>query len=190
MGTSKIQIISNAISLIGKGPITTIADAGKFATFADSWYDMTLPSVLSQGNWRFATAIQSLSLLVDSPSVDDWAYAYQLPANYLSLVRLYPYSTDFMIYENKLLYSNFYASTGLKVEFRFKPAESRFPDYFTEYFTYYLAQRLGMCASINSEILQQLKMWEMDAKSKAFGANGSSIPNQSIRSNPFIDVRG
>lgn len=187
MATTKIQIIRNAIAFLGEGSITTVSSGGQFASFAEDIYDLTISAVLAKENWRFATAIVSLSQLVNEPIVDEWMYIYQLPADYLSLIRLYPDNRDFQIYQNKLLYANV---NELKVEYRFKPDESRFPRYFEEYFTYYLAGRLALTAGISKETVALLEKKEESAYKGAIAADGSSHPTNSIKDAPYINIRG
>lgn len=187
MATTRIKIISNAIALLGKGPITTVSSGGQFASFVNNMYDLTISSVLAKGNWRFATALIELSQSVNEPIVDDWQYIYQLPADYLTLVRLYPDNREFQIYQNKLLYSNY---SELKLEYRFAPDESRFPVYFEEYFTYYLAVRLAPTAGITGETVKDLAEFANSAYVGAISVDGASHPNVGIPGVPYIDVRG
>ncbi len=186
MAFTKIQIISNALSLIGKGPITAIADAGDFGKHAENMYDMTIESILAADDWRFATAIQELSKLVSVPIVDNWTYIYQLPANCLAIRRFYPDTRDFETYENGLIYSN---TDNLYIEYRFKPDESRFPIFFVEYFIYYLAQTLALTASLG-EISAKLEEMTLGKYYRALASNASSHPTTSIKDNPVINARG
>jgi len=187
MATTRIQIVRNAIAFLGEGSITTVSSGGQFATFAEDIYDLTISAVLAKDNWRFATAIIPLSRLESEPIVDEWKYIYQLPADYLSLIRLYPDNRDFQIYQNKLLYSNY---SELKLEYRFKPDESRFPKYFEEYFTYYLSGRLALTAGISKEMIAILEKKEETSYKGAIAADGSSHPTISIKDAPYINVRG
>jgi hypothetical protein len=184
---TKVQIIANAIALLGKGPIATISSGGDFASFAENMYDLTISSVLAKGNWRFATAIVALSQLVAEPPVDDWQYAYQLPATYLALVRLYPDSRQFQIYENKLMYANFNSAS---IEYRFLPDASRFPPHFVEFFTYYLASVIALTGGLTGDIVTRLENKADKALGSALATEGASNPNYAIRGVPYIHVRG
>ncbi len=187
MPLTKAEIISRTVELLGKGPIASTLSAGKFAQVVDNFYELLLPATLAINNWRFATAIQQLSRLVAVPIVSDWSYAFQLPANFLALRRLYPHTTDFQIYENKLLYAN---ASELTLEYRFVPDASRFPEYFVEYFIYRIGVRLAVFASADETTLGAFKGLEKEAYVSALFADGSSHPTQPIQSAPVIDCRG
>lgn len=186
MPLTKIEIISRVNELLGKGPITTIAGSGKFAESIENMYDLLLPAILSVDNWRFATAIKPLSRLVATPIVSNYSYAFQLPADFLSLRRLFPHTLDFQIYENKLLYAN---RIELTAEYRFKPDESRLPESFVLFFIYRLAGMMAISASIDDETSAKINRSEEIFYKNALFADSSSHPSLAIQSNPFLECR-
>lgn len=185
MAYTKIEIISLALTALGKGPVTSLAGAGEFAAAADNVFDMLLEAELSAGNWRFATAITQLSQLVATPPSDEWTYAYQLPGNYLACLKLDPH-IDYQIYEDKI-YTN--TSTTLYMEYRFKPEYSRLPSYFVKFFMYELASYLALAVANQPKYADQMQAKRDDAYALASFADSSSHPAVGFQNNPFIDVR-
>lgn len=186
MALTKVQIISNAINLLNKGPITSISDGGVFSSAAESTFDYLYPSIISKSNWRFATKLIQLSLLVDEPIVDNWTKIFQLPPDYLALHRTYPYTLDFTIYENKKLYTNL---SEMKLEYRFLPAVTLLPDYFVEYLTYELAANLGLSGAASESLYTKLVEKANKRRREATATDAKSHPNTAIISNPIIDAR-
>ncbi len=185
MAWNKIQIISLSLQLLGKNAIESIEAAGDYANAASAHFDLLLPAELSKFNWRFATALVQLARMVEVPLVDTWRYVYQLPADYLSLWKMYP-QTIYQIYENKKLYANV---DTLKVEYRFMPAISLLPAYFVQYLSTRLAQILAVSVAENKTYADRMEkdagMWLLQALS----ADAQAHPNQSTVNNPFVDVR-
>lgn len=189
MPFTKVQIISNALTLLGKGPITTISEAGEFAQAVEQAFDYLYPSAISKNAWRFATKIQQLSLTVDTPLVDRWQYIYQLPPDYLSLVRLYNNTLDFQIYEDKL-YTNVGSTSPIYIEYRFLPEVTALPSYFVEFFTYLLAENYATSISNQEHYIQIMSQKARLSLSEALAADSQSHPNEGIKHYPYINVRG
>jgi hypothetical protein len=185
MALNKIQIISQALSLIGIPGTQSIDPNNKDQVFAEQAFDFLYPTTLAKEDWRFATAIQQLSQLVETPIIDEYRYAYQLPAGFLAIVRPYNLSR-FQIYEDKL-YSN---ENELKLEYRFEVDISKAPDYFTEYMIYVLAEylTLALAEKIEYETILRQKKKETGDRAAYLDAQGHS--NFQIQFNPFIDIRG
>ena len=185
MAFTRIRIISAALTALGKGPVNDIATAGEFGDAADIAYDLLYPSLLSSDNWRFNVAIRQLSVLVNSPPVDEWRFALQLPSDYLSLVRTYPLINDFQIFEDRM----FTNTDNIKLEYRFEPNESLLPAYFVEYFVYSLAEFLALAVALQESYAKEMAAKREIAYSKALFTDGQSHPNRAVVSSPFVAVR-
>ena len=107
--SSKVNIISNAISMLGHAPIVSLTNGDNMVVAAEQAFDMLLPAVLSQNNWRFATQIQQLSESVEVPP-QPWSAIYLLPAGWLKTIRVYPNIYVWDIYENSKIYAQFICS--------------------------------------------------------------------------------
>ncbi len=185
MAFTRIQIISQALTLLGKGPVNDLVSAGEFGAAADQTYDLLYPYLLGTDNWRFNVAIKQLSVLVDSPPVDRWRFALQLPSDYLSLVRTYPLINDFNIYEDKI----FTNTDDISLEYHFEPDEFLLPAYFVAYFVYSLAEHLALAVALQESYAKEMAAHREIAYAKALFTDAQSHPTQSIVSGPFITTR-
>lgn len=154
MAQSKVSIISNAITLLGHAPITSLINGDTMVVTAEQAFDMLLPSVLAQNNWRFATQIQQLSESVEVPPAP-WKTIYLLPAGWLKTIRVYPNIYVWDIYENSKIYAQFQGTWFM--EYVFTPDIAKLPAHFVEYFMYVLAAYLALSNAQKPEYYQQLE---------------------------------
>lgn len=145
MATTKTDIVSLAVMLLGHKPIITLDNADDLVISASQAYDVLLPSVLSTGNWRFSMTIQQLSLSPIIPPVDTgWQNVYYLPSGYLKNIRIIPNNYVYDIYANGLIYTNWGTQTPVYMEYAFLPDPSQLPGYFINYFIYEIAIFLAL----------------------------------------------
>lgn len=190
MPMTKVQVISNAITLLGKKPIISLEQQGDLVTAAEQAFDFLFPTALSTGFWRFATTIVELNRVVPDPIGGYYSYAYQLPANYLKLVHLWPHNYDYDMYEDGKMYSNFNNSgQPLFMEYNFMPVYQNVPDYFWLYFVYEIAQYL--CLS-NAQMVQYFSVLQ-PLRDKNWGialaADAQNRPQFPLQSKPMITRR-
>ena len=141
MATSKVSIISNAITLLGHAPITSLDDGDQMVVAAEQAFDMLYPGALSRNNWRFATQIQQLSELTETAPFP-WQTIYALPAGWLKTIRVYPNIYVWDIYENSKIYAQY--SGDFYMEYVFQPDISKLPAHFVEYFVIEIAAYLAL----------------------------------------------
>src|SRR5690606_24678298 len=117
-------------------------------------FDMLLPALLSQNNWRFATQIQQLSQSVETPP-DPWKTIYLLPAGWLKTLRVYPNIYVWDIYENSKIYAQYQGEFFM--EYVFTPDVSKLPSHFVLYFVKEIAAYLALSNAERPDYYQQLK---------------------------------
>jgi len=182
MAVTKTVIVSNAITLLGHAPITSLDNADKMVTAAVQAFDFLLPDVLSQNNWRFATKIQPLTLLVEKPP-EPWTAMYQLPSGFLKLLRLYPNIYEFDLYNNSKLYTLLGVpsseSQPFSIEYIFMPQVEQLPPRFTVYFAYVIANYLALSNAQRPDYASYLRQ-ECQAKyAMAAASEAQNRPNYS-----------
>lgn len=187
MPSTKVQVISQALTLIGAPPIQSLEDQNSIVTAAVQAYDFLLPSSLQEGPWRFAVTIQQLSQLVEKPVVQQWQYIYQLPANFLKTIHLYPQNYDFEFYENGKMYSNLIGP--LWMEYVFQPVQENIPDYFNKYFAYELATYLALSSAQNVQYATYLAGQRDFQKAVAMSIDAKNRPQTPLWSCPIINNR-
>ena len=178
-----IEICSNALNLIGHGPIASFTDGGAGANTAYALYNTTYENLLSLHRWRFASGKASLSRLTAAPQ-NEWTYAFQLPANYIVATKVYP-KVDYEIYEDKI-YAN--AST-VDLDFIFKPDESQLPSYFVRLLEFNLASIFAIPVTDNSSKAEEYRRLYDTALRRARFTDAQARPPRPIVDSPFIDVR-
>jgi hypothetical protein len=186
MAITKVQIISNALLLLGHSPISSLSGGDALVVAADSAFDYKLPSALATGNWRFAVQRQQLSLLVDAPP-PPWQYQYLLPAGYLKTIMVYPHIYNWEIYTNERLYT---MSNGeLWMEYVFQPDVSHLPYYFVDYFIYELASFLALSSAEKVEYYSALEQKRIRMQAMAGAIDAQNRPNFSQVAFPVLDNR-
>ncbi|MBT5235810.1 MAG: hypothetical protein HOM18_10975 [Candidatus Marinimicrobia bacterium] len=122
-----IDIASNALLLIGESPIASFTEDTVAALIAANLYSSTFESLLTLHPWRFASTKATLSRLTAAP-VNQWKYAYQLPADFLVAQHIDEGNDNYQIYADKLYSDN----TTMVLDYTYKPDESFLPAYFTQ----------------------------------------------------------
>ncbi|MDX2368820.1 MAG: hypothetical protein QNK36_10510 [Colwellia sp.] len=188
MSLSKVQVISNAIAILGHSPIVNLDEGDDLVVAAEQAYDMLLPSVLSQSNWRFAVQIQQLSLLVETlPTEVPWKYVYALPADFIKTIRVIPQSYDWEIFQNKRIYSN--VTGPFFMEYVFQPSESLVPLYFWHYFTHEVAGYLSLSNAQKPEFYNAIESKRTLLLSMAAAADAQNRPQSSQVDFPMLSSR-
>lgn len=191
MPLTKVQIISNAISLLGKGITQSLINQGPIVAAAEQAYDMLLPSDISTAFWRFAVKQPvSLNMLNFTPIGGYWQYAYQIPADYLEMIHLYPQTYDWEIYENNWLFSNFNNQyQPLFMEYQFLPTPTALPPYFVEYFVYRIASYLAISSAQNVQYAQYLDQKMIFHKGVAQAKDAQNRPQTPMQNAPALSGR-
>lgn len=162
--TTKVDIVSNAFTNLGRGPVSDIdpSSAEPIVVTASKKYDLLVLNELSDARWRFATLTRDLNRLTAVPPVERFSDAFQLPADYLNMQQTRPH-IEFNIYENKL-YAN---STEMQIDYTAKLDEDRFPAYFTLLMEYSLTTDMAMPLTQQSSLMDK---WEVRYKQQMLRA--------------------
>jgi hypothetical protein len=185
-----VQIISQALTLLGKAPILNLTNQSDIVTAADQAFDMLSTATFSEGFWRFATTIIELQQSVNTPIGGYWFYAYPLPADYLKLVHLWPHTYNFEIYENNQLYSNFNNSgQPFFLEYVFQPEVVNWPPYFIKYFIFELAAYLALANAQRPDYYSELDRKKGIELAIALAADAQNRPPTPLQSQPMITRR-
>jgi len=178
-----IEICSNALTMIGHGAIASFTDGGAGANTAAALYETTYESLLSQHRWRFATAKVTLNQLTSSP-LNEWSYAYQLPANYISGFGVHP-RVDYEIYEDKLLTN----ANNIDLDYVFKPDESKMPAHFQRLLEFNLASIFAIPVTDNSSKAGEYHSMYEDQLRRARYTDSQARPADAIVDSPLVDAR-
>ena len=178
-----IEICSNALIMVGHGPIASFTDGGAGANTAAALYNTTYESLLSQYRWRFASAKQTLNKLTASP-LNEWTNAFQLPSNYIVAIGIHP-RVDYEIYEDKILTN----ASAIDLDYIFKPSESKLPGYFQRLLEFNLASVFAIPVTDNSTKAEEYRKMYEDQLKRSRYTDSQARPVDAIYDSPLIDAR-
>lgn len=180
---SKIRCISNALVLIGELPLSDISEDRYDGTAAANLFEVIYENELQSNRWRFSVTKKALSRLVAAP-LNQWQYAYQLPADMLLPIGMYP-PQPYEIY-GQHLYTN---ASAVELEYQFKCDVSRCPAYFSLLVSYAIAKNVAKPVT-ESENAKVNATNDYDSQRKrALFADAQGRPSQTIMHSPFTDNR-
>jgi hypothetical protein len=183
--SSKIQLISNALILIGDLPVTSLSGNSRAETVANNLYDNIVQNELTKFRWGFARKQAQLSLTVDEPIGTEWQSIYQLPTDMLVLIKLSP-SIRYQILGDKV-YCNY--SGTLYCDYIANVSESEWPVYFSKMIEYALAMDFAPSIRDSASSMQLLANQYLNASRMARFTDSQQHPQTPIQDQPFINVR-
>lgn len=186
MAQSKVNMISNAIALLGHAPISSLTNGDQMVVAAEQAFDMLLPAILAQNNWRFATQIQQLSESVEVPPIP-WQTIYLLPAGWLKTIRVYPNIYVWDIYENSKVYAQY--SGVWFMEYVFQPDISKLPPHFVQYFVYEIAAYLALSSAQRPDFYAPLEAKRTTAYAMCAAVEAQNRPQFTQATFPVLNNR-
>lgn len=177
----KIDLISDAMILIGANPISSINE-GTEGVVAEALYEDTYKGLLSLHSWRFATKKALLNRLTDAP-LNEFSYQYQLPSDIITVVKTYD-NSDYEIYEDKL-YSN---NTSVQIDYRYRVDETNLPSYFVMTLKFLLAAQFAIPITDNSQRAQTYEGLYERQLARAKNIDSSSRPQDAIADSPLTSL--
>jgi len=182
---SKIDLISNALILIGDSPINSLTGNGPAQQVGNNLYDNIVQNELTKHRWGFARRKAQLSLLVDEPLDNDWQSIYQLPSDLLVLIKLNP-NVGYQVYGDKV-YTNL--SQTLHCDYIRNVSESEWPVYFSKMIEYALAKDFASSIRDNPASADRMAAEYVNAYNMARYTDSTQHPQTPILNAPFIEVR-
>lgn len=173
MALTKTNIISNAVTQLGHAPVVSLIDQDELVVAAEQAYDMLLPSVLSQGNWRFASKIEQLSQLVETPP-QPYLYVYQLPSGWLKTLSVWPNTYDWDIFHGNKIYT--FQSGTWYMQFIYQPDVSLLPPWFVNYFVFEIAAYLALSNAEKTEYYSALESKRVQMQALAHAVETQNRP--------------
>ena len=181
----KLDLISSALILIGDAPLSAIGDGTKADIVSSKLYDNVVDFELSKHRWGFARKKVQLTLTVDTPEDSEWRSIYQLPADMLTLIKIYP-NVPYRIIGDKL-YCNL--SQDLFCDYIYSVAEADWPAYFAKVIEYALAKDFAVAVRDSSAAKVEMAAEYEIASRMARFADSQQHPQEPLHNRPFIDVR-
>ena len=185
--TTSIEIISAAISLVGKQQsVNTVDGGGALAFDAEKFYNMIVTAELGSNRWRFAQKFQQISTLTTlSPGFNGWLYQCQVPSDCIMIQAIYP-DIVYTVLGEYILTKSQHAIT---LVYSHTVPVSKWPPAFSMYVTWNLASMLGLSVTNSDRMMARLAKGTTTWESRALFADGQSCKTKPFRSNPYVDVR-
>lgn len=181
---SKIDLISNALILIGDTPINDLAGNERRKVVSSNLYDNIVQNELSKHRWGFARQKAQLSLILAAP-VDEWERAYQLPSDLITLIGLSP-RIDYQVYGSQV-YCNY--SQALYCDYIYNAPENEWPVYFAKMIEYALARDFSTSIRDSTSTRAEMAAEYENASRMARYTDSQQHPQTPIKSRPLIEVR-
>lgn len=188
---SKLQLISDALVLLGEKPLTALTDNRYGATVGTRLFDRIYENELQSNRWRFAVKKAALDALSEDP-LNEWQNAFELPADMLMPIGVYP-AAPYEIY-GAALYTN---ADSVEMDYLFKPtiddtiasSSDGIPAYFTQLLTYALARDMVKPITESDSGVQVFEAKYIRQRDRALFADAQGRPNKAIVHSPFTQVR-
>ena len=188
MALSAIALCSRALIRIGASTIASFDDGTAEAEVAANLYPSIRDAMLSSHPWTFATAQAALPRLAAAP-VADYAYAYQLPPDFLRVLSAGPSGRGqglvYRISETRLHTD----ADSVVLTYVFRPDEASFPPFFDQALIARLAAEFCVPlteSTARTEFLYKLSEGEFRA---AKLVDGQQHTPSAITSFPLVEVR-
>ncbi len=185
--TTDIEIISAAISMVGKQQTTnTIDGGGALAVDAEKLYSVLVTAELGSNRWRFAQTFKQISILTTlTPTFAGWIYECEVPADCIMIQAIYPNCNYTVMGDRILTQSN----QPLTVVYSHTVPVSKWPPAFSMYIVCHLATLLGISVTNSDRMLARIAKEMTTWESRALFADAQSCSTLPFRFNPYVDVR-
>lgn len=179
---TKIEIISNALILLGDNPLSSLTEDTTGAVLGANLYEQTYRAMLSSHRWRFAVKKLSLSKLSSKPNTG-YSYAYSLPSDIVYLIK-----TDSRAYQ--IYGSEIHSNTNtLEIEYVFRVEEDKLPAYFIKAIEYNLAYQFAVPLTGDISKGEYYQRLYKSAIATARNLDSSQHPQETFQSSPYTEVR-
>ena len=156
--TTKFDICSKALTMIGANTISSFDDGTTESDIASQLYEDTLRALLTQHRWRFSTQQVQLSRLENTPH-GRWDAGYQIPADCI-LIHAITVNDNLVKYERygDKIYCNLDSTSTVIMDYTFRQEEDQFPPFFTITLQYKLASLFGASIARDPNLVQSFNV--------------------------------
>lgn len=185
--TTTIEIVSQAAVICGKQSFNTLTSGGAFAQDGAALLDTLVSAELGSNRWRFAQASQQMSVINTlTPTFDGWEYYWQMPADVLMFFYVTP-QVNYRVFGDRVLLNT--NQTTLNAVYSESLPVSKWPPAFSMYMVFELASMLGMSVTNSDRMMARIEAQKSLWHSRALFADGQNTPTESLRSQPWVNVR-
>jgi hypothetical protein len=180
--TSKVQIVSNALLLLGDRPISSLTEETTGATLGSNLFENTYLSLLQNHRWGFAKTTALLSRYSSTP-MSGYAYAFALPSDFLYIIK--GSDSNYAVYEDGI-HAN---SETFTIDYIKRVDEDKLPAYFAKALEVNLAYQFAVPLTGDIAKGQYYESQFNNYIRKAKFSDSTQYPEVSVQSQPYVDVR-
>lgn len=181
MASTKVDIASRALQLMGADSISSLSADGVEANVMNALFDHVYEELLTEAYWNFAKKDATLSKLSSSPTDPSWLYQYQLPSDWLTTV--YPWittsGTEITSYQHQEM-TILCSYDGISLKYIYAPDVSELPRWFQNYLIYALAYKTSEKVVSEGALIERLKKDFMEARGRATKQNYMGDPPRRV----------
>lgn len=180
------SICNSALIKLGQEPVEDITSDTKNARLCNARYSFVRNKVLEDGNWKFATKTAELASIDTITPIMDWKNAFQLPSDFLKMLRAEDWKQEFEILDG-YLHAN---EDPIKIKYIYECTNTGLYSYsFAECLSWRLAADISYAITQSNTVAQlMMQGYEMDLKAARFTDSHKQSPQGPIVDN-WIDVR-
>lgn len=183
---NQVEIANSALTKVGAPHIMSLGDDTAPARIIKNRIANSIRYVLRRHPWNSSSKRAELAALVDTP-LYQYSFQYQLPSDYVRLIRFYPEDIDFVIQGDKIL-----SNEGIiRMTYVYDPKTEtgNFDDMLAEAIASYLAWDISYSIVKSLSFKQQLEKEWKEALAKAKSADGQLAMPEALGADTWIDAR-
>lgn len=174
-----------ALALVGEEHINSLTEANKPARFCNDHYPNIRDRVLRAGTWNSATKRSALALDATAPAFE-FSNAFQLPSDFLRLLKIENERTDHRVEADKLLSSE----GSMNIIYIFQLTDvSKMDPLLQETIATLLAAELAIPIANNLNLHRSLTALYADRLAEARLHDALESPVEVIESTRWVDAR-
>ena len=180
--TARVQLVSNALILLGDRPIASLTEETVGATLGANLFENTYLTMLQSHRWRFAVKTVSLSKLSATPDTG-YTTAFQLPSDFLYTIKTD--ANNFEVYGTQL-HCNY---SSLQLDYIYRVDEDKLPAYFAKALEYNLSAQFAVPITGDLNKADYFAKVFVNELKKAKHTDATQYPEVAVQSRPYVDIR-
>lgn len=180
-----VLVCNMALIKLGADPITSLSQDTKNARLCNAVFEMLRNKVLEDHPWGFATKTVTLASIVGTPLMD-WTYQFQLPSDFLKMVRGEDWKQEFDTLDG-YLHAN---DDPIIIKYIFECTNSGLWSYaFANCLSWRVAAEIAYAITKSNTVATTMMAgYEMDLKSARYNDAHKKSPEGPV-ADSYIDVR-
>jgi len=184
----ELFVINQASILLNDKPLSDLDSNSVFVVKAKNAFEFILETSIAENEWRFATTIAQLDLLIEPPEFADFRFRLRLPADLLAIFRIFNTGgssrslVNYEIFEDGVIFANV---DKLSVEYRRSTNINKAPSYFVKYLVYAVSSYLAL-GFVKVEKSKEISGKELTQLARSLYIDRQNYPTRAILSSPFV----